>query len=113
MRLSPLSKRGSRLWVLRLLVFPSWLLLAPCSAFAQDAGDDGGSACLDDAGSACDGGVPLACDGGLCDTTNGSGCSLAPKPTGLGLMLIGIAALAGVLARRWFSRGSHGTERSQ
>jgi hypothetical protein len=110
MRAAPLSKGRSRLRLLRLLVLPWLLLLTPCSAFADDAG-----VCLDDAGSACDAGtpVPLACDGGLCDTTNGAGCSLAPKPTGLSWMLLGVAALAGVLARRWFSRGSTGTERSQ
>ncbi len=113
MKPSPLSKGGSSLRVLRLLALPSLLLLAPCSAFADDAGTDGGSACLDDAGNACDAGVPLACDGGLCDTTNGAGCSLAPKPTSLSLMLIAIATLAGVLARRRFSRRSSGTERSQ
>ncbi len=124
MRASWFGEGESKVRLLPLLVFFSALLLAPRSAFADDGGQDGGSAedggsvCVDDAGDSCDAGmadagVPLACDGGLCDTTNGSGCSSAGRAVDTSLIVIAVAALALVFARRRTSPGPPGTERWQ
>jgi MYXO-CTERM domain-containing protein len=90
-------KTGLRL--LLTLAMLSFVLLRPGLAFAQvaDAGVDGG--CVDYAGNPC---PPLACDGALCDTTNGSGCSVAAGSgnSTLPLFVISALALANVRRRR-------------
>jgi MYXO-CTERM domain-containing protein len=88
-------KTGLRL--LLTLAMLSFVLLRPGLAFAQvaDAGVDGG--CVDYAGNPC---PPLACDGALCDTTNGSGCSVAAGSGNSTLPLFVISALALAIARR-------------
>jgi MYXO-CTERM domain-containing protein len=75
----------------------SFVLLRPRLAFAQvaDAGADGG--CVDYAGNPC---PPLACDGALCDTTNGSGCSVAAGSGSSSLPLFVISAVALAIVRR-------------
>jgi MYXO-CTERM domain-containing protein len=79
------------------LAMLSFVLLRPRLASAQvaDAGVDGG--CVDYAGNPC---PPLACDGALCDTTNGSGCSVAAGSGNSTLPLFVISAVALAIARR-------------
>ncbi len=67
-------------------------------------------ACIDYAGKPC---LPVACDGGLCDTTNGSGCSVAGglgrSQTGSPILVVTVlGAVALAIARR---RGRHAAER--
>jgi hypothetical protein len=117
------GKGESTVRLLPLLMLFSVLLVAPHRAFAQDggfandAGDDGGSACVDDGGDSCDAGmadagVPLACDGGLCDTTNGASCSSAGRSVDASLIAVAVGGLVLVFARRRMSRRPPAMERS-